>query len=403
MVTTVDALRDALVLQLALTDWRAVIVVVEAPAALDEALAAARADALAEVGVELGQVEWVAVDEGEACRARLRALNHDRDAVLRRARLVWIGVRDAAGWRFARDQTPDLTAAVDLFARIESPTVGDWAACRAGIAALMAQRHAFFDFTGLLPEGSSRLPLRDLYLDLVDWQPHERRGWLLMGDAGAGKTTALRHLALTYATEAGDPLGVGGGVPLLVSLGEFAQNMQAQRAQELVDFLPDWLAANGVLGGHTLAGHLDEVVMLLDGLDELPDGWTRRAMIAAANALLGRCRAVVVTGRESDLHEVGAWQARWHRVRCRVPTPAEVAGFVQRFVALRGGDPVRAARVVARIEANADLQALVRSPLLLTSLLTLEVTTGRMPDREDEIHERFDELVRTMSALTPRR
>ena len=231
--STVEGLRDELEMQLALVEHRALIVLVEAPDTLDDALDALLAELRATAGLPAE-----AVVRAEAEPAVLRALNHDREIELRSKRLIWLRARQPADVRTIRDNTPDLTAAVDLYRQLEPPAgvEGDWLRCRDAIAALMAREHAHMN-VGLPIHGEwPTTPVHDGHVPLVEW-PDGGSNVLVVGGPGTGKSTALRHLAWTYATAVGDPLGVGRRLPIRVSLREWVGYPRNERPRDLMTFV----------------------------------------------------------------------------------------------------------------------------------------------------------------------
>ncbi len=343
--------------------------------------------------------ERLHVDGGEACRQRLVALNQQRDLVMQSVPAVLLVVSDAGALREVRRWAPDLTAAPDLWFEVEVEGEGDgWGATRDALVALMRARHSSLDLTGLLPATALRhtLPLAEIYLPLVKI-PRPEPGktgspaLVLLAHPGAGKTIWLRHLASEYASAGSDPLDVGGGVPLLVPLAEYAGDRSTHRLRPLREFPGDWLVAQGVAGS-LVEG---EVVLLLDGLDELRSeagrGAVLRELVEAARER--RFRAIVLTGRSFLAKELAPFGDDLTMVSVRSPDGAEVERFLRAFARLWGHGPDHAERLAARIRADSDLRALARTPLVLAFLALLHEVEGRLPDRRVEIYWRLGEML----------
>jgi len=174
----------------------------------------------------------------------------------------------------------------------------------------LAEQHALLDFTGLgvaspdspltMDGGFAPLnvqergdfghpePRGDLGGSPRRAPPRERRSIslgnalarlrrvFLLGDPGAGKTTALRHIARSYALDRQDQHSYPAEdlVPMLVRLADWAEQLRsdkdvdvidaalAQHLEEDLDETGQWLRKEARAGN---------VLVLLDGLDEVPE------------------------------------------------------------------------------------------------------------------------------------
>jgi hypothetical protein len=394
--------------ELTMTDQRALVVV----AVIEPGLTAITDESLRKVAARhsIGeeQILRYVVRRDANGKELLRAHNHARDRLLAQLRLVYLRASSAADVRFLREVAPDLTAAVDVFVELDvaEPTDASWAECSRSLCALMQERHATIDFTGLLPANVEQreLPLQELYQQLIEFPlaGHEAtsgdargtKGWLVLGHPGSGKTTYVRHLAHTYA-RGEDPLELGGKVPLLVSLSDYGEARARDRVRSLIQFLPDWLAEQRVPHPASLDEHLQRVLLLLDGLDELPNPDVRREVLAEIDALLadGRVGGVVVTGRSFLVDELGRHAQRLQLAFTRPPQSEQIEAFVRTFVRLRRGVDIHATELIERIERDSDLRALARTPLMLAFMVILDELEGRLPDRRIEIYYRLGEML----------
>lgn len=391
-----------------MTDQRALIVVaVVAPgltAVADETLSAVAA----RHSIGEGQILRYVVRRDANGKEILRAHNHARDQLLAQLRLVYLRASSAADVRFLREVAPDLTAAVDVFVELAQAELAEasWAECSRCLRALMQERHATLDFTGLLPSNVEQreLPLQELYQELVEFplagyeaasgDAEGSKGWLVLGHPGSGKTTYVRHLAWSYA-RGEDPLELGDKVPLLVSLSDYGEARARDRVRSLIQFLPDWLTEQRVPHPASLGPHLQQVLLLLDGLDELPNPDVRREVLTEIDSLLtdGRVGGVVVTGRSFLVDELGRHAQRLRLAFTRPPQSQQIQAFVGTFVRLRRGVDVHARELIDRIERDADLRALARTPLMLAFMVILDELEGRLPDRRIEIYYRLGEML----------
>jgi NACHT domain len=390
--------------ELTVTDWRAVIAVVVAAPGLEQAAEQACSTAMDICGLSENEiVRWVARRD-DAAREQLRAINRGRDTLLREKRLIWLRTSSAADIRLLRKTAPDLTSAIDVFAELRGEVEPelDWPACREQLRALMEVRHGMLDFTGLLPAtvAQHKLPLEKLYQPLVDSRPTDRGaeqsalGLLVLGHPGTGKTTFVRHLAWAYSQDK-DPLDIGPKVPLLLSLSDYGFDREQDRVRSLVEFLPIWLKQQGIENTPALAEHLSEVLLLLDGLDEMRAPEARRSVLVEVSQLLHEKRVggVVVTGRSFLVDELRQHDHVLRLASTQEPTQPQIQAFLTAFVNLRRGSHADAKDLISRIERDPDLRALARTPLMLAFMAILDELEGRLPDRRIEIYYRLGEML----------
>lgn len=392
---------------LTLTDWRAVIAVVVAAPGLEDEAERVCAKVVAKLGLDDSRVTHWVVRRDAGGRERLSAINRARDQLLKDKRLIWLRAGSATDVRFLRRHAPDLTAAIDLFAELRAEVVAtpSWDFVREQLCALMEQRNATLDFTGLLPANveQTQLPLAELYQPLVEksrlqllLEPEARAGSLLvLGHPGTGKTTYLRHLAWTYARQEADPLEIGAKVPLLLSLSDYGYEREHDRVRSLVDFLPGWLQQQGVEDGAVVVEHLPDVLLLLDGLDEMRTPEARRALLGEVRQLQAddRLGGVVVSGRSFLVDEVRPQDHGLQIVNTRAPEQAEIRSFLTTFVELRRGSSKHVKDLIGRIENDPDLKGLTQTPLMLAFMAILDELEGRLPDRRIEIYYRLGEML----------
>jgi len=385
---------------LTITNWRAVVVVViVAEPDLEKFATRVLNQTIQDQEIATEQVIQHFVNRDEVGLARLRAINRARDTLLSSMRMIWLVASSAADLRLLRKTAPDLMSSIDLLVELQ-PEIGDrtsWSACDTKLREMMKERHATLDFTGFLPAGVERreLPFAELYQPLVELGASTQRGLLVLGHAGTGKTTLLRHLAWTYARGEEDPLGIGSKTPLLLSLADYGYVREHDRLRTLVDFLPTWLADRGVEGAAALPERLGQMLLLLDGLNEMRSHEARRSVLAEVSQLLRdqRVGAVVVTGRSFLVDELHPDELALDVISPRPLQTQEIRRFLDKFVMLGGGSAAHARDLMARIERDDDLRALARTPLLLVFMILLEEFEGRLPDRKIELYYRMSEMI----------
>ena len=285
----------------------------------------------------------------------------------------------------------------------------------------------------------------------------EQRAAVILGDPGSGKTTLLRYVALTFAqailanpgavldptdpwdpgsaTQAGD-LGTV-RLPILVRVSEFAEARRGNPQLSLVDFLTDYFTGLQIPDAHELAPLFHTLldagrcIVLLDGLDEIPDPAERiavamavRRFIAAYSekgipvdasspragpqhlrSLLTDARVIhtgnhfLVTSRIAGYHiapvggvelftirdleqpQIEEFLGRWcHAVARHAPLGRETGAAEER--ARR-----EVAGVLRAIAESPGVRRLASNPLLLRILATVHQTKGHLPQRRVQLYE----------------
>lgn len=373
---------------------------------VEPAAEAAFAHALGEAE-GLGAVERVGPDEPE----RARRLNRMRDVLARQGTTVMLTAADEAGLRRIQADTMDLTATPDLTFELAAPAAAvNRGAVLERLRALARDRAARVDLSGLLPGdvGTRPVPVDQLYVDLVDLRSAGGENapaagslerLLVLGQPGSGKTTFLRMLAHDHsAVPHTDRLGVGARVPVYVPLPAYARALEERRASlPLLAFVGGWLEEQGIAGARVLAEDAREVLLLLDGLDEVPGSTTRREVVEAAlRAAREGGPAVVIAGRTLVLDDLTNDQLRALAVRyVREPTEEDVRAVLERHFRARAIDrpEAEAEAVERRIREDPELADLARTPLLLVFLAILHELEGRIPDRRFLLYHKIAEIL----------
>ena len=250
---------------------------------------------------------------------------------------------------------------------------------------------------------------------------------VLLGEPGSGKSTALRYLALILA-RAGldksiDPTvrlegwtglaGAGRLLPLFFPLLPFAQQV-AERlerpagAADLWDYLATRLEHGERFEGLAAAVH-DEleagnVLLMLDGLDEVVGADSRRQVVGAVRAFAAeypQCRIVVscrVRAYEGERNQ--AWQLPgWPVATLADWTPAQMRRFADAWYTAVPGllEEQRSARAQSlrrAIDTRADLRRLGIRPLLMTIMGLVHMNDqGQLPEGRVALYSRCVDLL----------
>lgn len=270
-------------------------------------------------------------------------------------------------------------------------------------------------------------------------QLNRHKRLVLLGDPGSGKSTFVNFVALCMA---GDLLGDATLNLALLTAPLPADDERQRQAQDKSSTVVTQPWAHGALlpvriilrdvaagglpavGERATAEHLWRFVsqeldkaglgaygtllwrhllkhgglILLDGLDEVPEADQRREQVKAAvadlAASLGRCR-LVVTSR-TYAYQQQAWQLRGFVATTLAPfTPGQVHYFVERWYAQRAAVLLqdateaqgRAELLKRAIADNERLASLVERPLLLTLTASLHAWRGgSLPERREELY-----------------
>jgi len=309
-----------------------------------------------------------------------------------------------------------------------SDTESDIADALSAYGRYIGEECGFIQLDGLPADsdtGSRRLRLENLFVPLnLDLTPRGADGGrdrlpvgvvlcehprlALLAAPGGGKSTLVKRLATAYADPArrqqiDDELPRRDWLPLLFrcrELRELARSSFAELLQALSEREPvrqHGGAFRGCVDRALLAG---QVLLLVDGLDEISDPGDRAAFVCTIRtALLAYPgTALVVTSREAGFRHVAAHLSA-------VCTHATLSAFDSRDISrlsiawhreiVGDSDKVRtdAEKLAATIVQNDRIRRLAVNPLLLTTLLLVKRWVGTLPTRRTVLYGKGIEVL----------
>jgi formylglycine-generating enzyme required for sulfatase activity len=320
----------------------------------------------------------------------------------------------------ANDRLPLRLPLLDMFvplkARVETPEGETWERLR-----LAGRRPTDEEAETIGRRVSEPQPILELLA--------RNAGLIVLGDPGAGKTTLLKFLALSLAIGHGEALGLTARLPVLLPLAAYA-NALAEKDVRLDRFIARYGEERGVdipLGPLLEeAFRKGEVLLLLDGLDEVRDPGLRHTVVERVvrdcySAHRSAGNQIVLTSRIVGYREVRPQGEGL--VECTLVDfeDREIEAFVDKWTAAveraASGDTEHSALEAVRergelldaVRRNPGVRSLATNPLLLTILALMKRQGVILPERRVELYQTYVEtllrswnLVRSLAGRSSR-
>ena len=226
-----------------------------------------------------------------------------------------------------------------------------------------------------------------------------RKGVVLLGDPGSGKTTQLKRLLLSCCDDGSEKIGLPANtVPLFVPL------RQLQGAQYSLDTLIDTGLAELSLSEAeklTVKQH-KPLLLLIDGLDEVRDIKKRGALAKVIECLPPNCHAII-SCRFAGYNRAVRFDAQFLELHVRPLTKPQSDTFIRNWYrAVERGlatipdqaDSIANDRAEALINAlqspdfrSARIVTMLRNPLLLANVCLVHRDRGALPKRRALLYE----------------
>ena len=236
------------------------------------------------------------------------------------------------------------------------------------------------------------------------WSLNERRGVVVLGDPGSGKTTQMRRMALWLLTQ--DPLDLGlpaGTIPIFLPLRQLGG-----RVRDLKGFVKHVLQQMSLPASEAfLKRLLDEkhVLFLFDGLDEVVSLKERKDVARWIRDLHDRSPGArfLVTCRYAGYTQGARLPGEFLELHLTPMKDTQVEAFVRNWYRIveTGLDPDK---IVARERAEQGAKALIQifrqqdfrlkriyqmtfNPLLLTAICLVHRGRGKLPQGRADLYE----------------
>jgi len=245
------------------------------------------------------------------------------------------------------------------------------------------------------------LPLADAFACATKVR---KRGLVLLGDPGSGKTTHLKQLLLKVVREGSESIGLQPDVvPVFLHLRNRGE-------RDLSSFIESELH-NGAMAYEPGFGkrlcQRDRLLLLLDGLDEVANATARAETarwIESARKVLPKSYLLVTCRYAGYAAEAVELDAAFLELHLRPMSDAQMKSFVTNWYAsverqMCTDEAVAAARAqdntkellaeLGRTEfvANARVYEMTRNPLLLTTICLVHRDSGRLPTARAKLYE----------------
>jgi hypothetical protein len=225
------------------------------------------------------------------------------------------------------------------------------------------------------------------------------RGHVVLGEAGLGKTSLVRHLALEWADAAaarpgGDPALP---VPLYIELKSYAAATGEQLIHSLLGYLQNSLDSIFHLPEQECMRRLTDgrAFLILDALDEVTHPRIVASIRRQACRLLEKGARILLTSRTSGFERSewphdAAWK-RWLLQEFEEPERQQFLAKVAPLIWIAEAERTRrVAELETRFTRHPELARLARNPLLLTLILRLH-RGGRLGDSRTAIYKEASE------------
>ncbi|MEQ8743608.1 NACHT domain-containing protein [Parasphingorhabdus sp.] len=274
--------------------------------------------------------------------------------------------------------------------------------------------------TGVLPE-AARAKFGEGYsrarrIGAADWVQRGER-FVLLGEAGSGKSTMLRVIALEILAMSRSGNGLTPQwkdlLPIHIPFSSWVSQVERQghaislREMVRLNLQPFMTAQLDALIGRAL----DEkrILLLIDGLDEWGNEHSARTTLSGLITLVEtHGLSAVVTGRPRGTDKIGAIPVGWTRGTIAPLSSSQQTSIASRWFSRHvvGSSTdtqetiakLRTEQFSAEVRRDQNLSVIATVPLLLVGLITLALRGQILPRTRSEI---YNELIKVLLELHP--
>lgn len=246
---------------------------------------------------------------------------------------------------------------------------------------------------------------------------HQHHSLIIIGAQGSGKTTLMRWLAVTFAKQLQAQDNYLGSrftqsrVPIILELRRFATHLEelAQSpatfslAKEIIDFIDKDARFPDITAPFiSEALHNGQCLLLLDGLDEIPNYNARQRLLEALEAFANTAdyaeNICILTTRPYGFQQVNL-RADFQPAEVQPFSLNEVTHFIEHWydTAYSPFDPDKAKseaqELTEKIQQSERVQALASNPLLCTIIAIVYRNNRVLPNRRVELYEKCCEAL----------
>ncbi|MEO1521613.1 MAG: NACHT domain-containing protein [Cyanobacteria bacterium J06633_2] len=270
---------------------------------------------------------------------------------------------------------------------------------------VVTKERSFDGYPYRLPTDDERLTIQ-LLQDSADYQgriflankllEQSKKRSVLLGNPGSGKTTLIHYLAFKVARGEVEELGLDPNIdwiPLLIRIREWERDSTLTILEYATQFCKRYSVDDLHTGFFEYWLDRGQVIILLDGLDEVADEAKRQEVAQVIESFLERYKSnpAVITSRPSGYQ----WYFRtdvFPHYELQPFDDQKITSFINKWYDSRTLDSLDANEGKQSLQKAIDdtdrIKQLARNPLLLTIITLIHRYEAVLPKQRHELYER---------------